>query len=98
MSPAPSAILAVTYAAPGRLWILLVVAVLVAGYVAVQLRKPKYTVKFTNLELLQSVAPSRPGWKRHAAAVAFVARARRAGAGARHAAAAHQGARPTGPP
>ncbi len=73
MSPAPSALLAVTYAAPGRLWILLVVAVLVAGYVAVQLRKPKYTVKFTNLELLQSVAPSRPGWKRHAAAVAFVA-------------------------
>lgn len=62
---------AIVYAAPGRLWLLAVVAGLVAGYVVMQLNRPKFTVRFTNLELLHSVAPNRPGWKRHAAAVAF---------------------------
>ena len=63
---------ATTYASPGRLWLLVLVAAIAAGYVVAQLRKPKYTVRFTNLALLQSVAPKRPGWRRHAAAVAFV--------------------------
>ena len=72
MSPHPTLLLAVSYASPGRLWLLLVVAAVAAGYVVAQLRRPRYTVRFTNLALLQSVAPKRPGWRRHLAAVAFV--------------------------
>jgi Ca-activated chloride channel family protein len=49
------------------LWLLLLLAVLalVAAYVAVQLRRKKYVARFSNLELLGSVAPRRPGWRRH---------------------------------
>ncbi len=55
------------------LWLLVVVAALVAAYVFVQVRgRRSYAVRFTNIELLDVVAPKRPGWRRHAAAVAFV--------------------------
>lgn len=55
-------------------WLLLLVAVvaLTAGYVAVALRRRVYAVRFANLALLKSVAPRRPGWRRHVAAVAFL--------------------------
>jgi Ca-activated chloride channel family protein len=48
-------------------WLLLLVAVaLVAlGYLVVQLRRTKYVARFSNVELLSSVAPRRPGWRRH---------------------------------
>ncbi len=56
----------------GRLWWLLAVAALVAAYVVVQVvRRPAYAVRFTNLALLDVVAPKRPGWRRHATAAAF---------------------------
>lgn len=58
---------------PARLWLLVVVAGLVAIYVALQFTKPRYTVRFSNLELLDKVAPKRPGWRRHLAAGFFVA-------------------------
>jgi Ca-activated chloride channel family protein len=54
-----------TFLEPTRLWLLLGVAALLAAYVIVQWRRRAYTVKFTNLELLASVAPRRPGWRRH---------------------------------
>ena len=41
---------------PARLWLLLAVVGLVAVYVAMQWTKPKYTVRFSNLELLDKVA------------------------------------------
>jgi Ca-activated chloride channel family protein len=59
-----------TFLAPGWLLLLLLVAGLAAGYVVLQSRRRHYAVKFTNLELLRSVAPRRPGWRRHVAAAA----------------------------
>lgn len=48
------------------LWLLLAVLAVLAAYVWVQVRgRAKAAVRFTNLELLASVAPKRPGWQRH---------------------------------
>jgi Ca-activated chloride channel family protein len=61
-----------TFVHPGRLWLLLLVVALVAAYVVIQIvRRPAYTVRFTNLALLDVVAPKRPGWRRHVTAAAF---------------------------
>lgn len=54
-----------TFLAPGRLVLLLVVAALAAAYLVLLRRRPEYAVRFSNLELLASVAPRRPGWRRH---------------------------------
>lgn len=53
------------FLAPERLALLAVVVGLAAGYVLLQGRRRHYAVRFTNLELLASVAPRRPGWRRH---------------------------------
>lgn len=58
-----------SFLAPGRLWLLLLVPVLVVGYVLLQWRRKKYALRFTNLALLGRVAPNRPSWRRHIAAV-----------------------------
>ncbi|MCW2496797.1 VWA domain-containing protein [Jatrophihabitans sp.] len=50
---------------PAWLLLLLVVVALLVGYVGLQLRRTKYVARFSNLELLGSVAPRRPGWRRH---------------------------------
>lgn len=57
-----------TFLSPWRLLLLLVVVALGVTYVVFQRRRSKYAVRFTNLELLESVAPNRPGWRRHIAA------------------------------
>ncbi|MCU1394013.1 MAG: hypothetical protein JWM34_2441 [Ilumatobacteraceae bacterium] len=59
---------AITFLAPGWLWLLVAIAGLVATYVVLQHRRRHYAVRFTNLDLLSSVAPKRPGWRRHLAA------------------------------
>ena len=53
------------FLSPAWLLLLIVVAALLAAYVIVQLRRKKYVARFSNVELLGSVAPRRPGWRRH---------------------------------
>lgn len=57
-----------TFLSPWRLLLLVVVVALGVTYALFQKRRSKYAVRFTNLELLESVAPNRPGWRRHIAA------------------------------
>ena len=51
------------------LWLLalLVIVALVAFYVILQLRRKAYAARFTNVALLGSIVPKRPGWRRHLA-------------------------------
>ena len=56
------------FLAPQRLWLLLVVAALVVAYVLAQRRRATNTVRFTQIEMLEQIAPRRPGWRRHAIA------------------------------
>ena len=56
------------FLAPARLWLLLVVAGLVVAYVLAQRRRATNTVRFTQIEMLEQIAPRRPGWRRHAVA------------------------------
>ena len=56
-----------TFQAPLWLLALLGVAALVGYYVLVQRRRKAYAARFTNVALLGSILPRRPGWKRHAA-------------------------------
>ena len=60
------------FLAPGWMWLLVGVALLAGAYGVTQRRKSAYVVRFTNLDLLDSVAPKRPGWRRHATAVVFL--------------------------
>ena len=53
-----------TWQSPARLWLLLAVLALVAGYLVLQRRQSRYAVRFTNLRLLDRVAPRRPAWRR----------------------------------
>src|SRR5215510_1272544 len=61
------------FLAVGRLWLLLLVGALAVAYVIVQRRRRHYAARFTNVDLLASVAPKRPGWRRHVAAAAMLA-------------------------
>ncbi len=58
----------ISFLTPWRLLLLLGVLALGIVYVVFQRRRSAYAVRFTNLELLESVAPKRPGWRRHLAA------------------------------
>ena len=57
--------LALSFLAPSRLWLLLLPTLLLAAYVVSQLRRRGYVVRFTTMDLLDSVAPKRPRWRRH---------------------------------
>ncbi len=62
-----------TWLSPERLWLLLAVAALAVAYVVAQRRRSRYAVRFTNLKLLDRVAPKRPAWRRHVPAGLFLA-------------------------
>jgi Ca-activated chloride channel family protein len=62
----------VNYLEPARLWLLAGAAGLAIAYVVLQRRRRQYAVRFTNIALLEAVAPKRPGWRRHATAAAFL--------------------------
>ena len=53
------------FLSPQWLLLLIPVALIAAAYVIVQLRRTKFVARFSNVELLGSVAPRRPGWRRH---------------------------------
>lgn len=62
-----------SFESPLRLLLLLGVAGVVVAYLVMQRRRSRYAVRFTNLRLLDRVAPDRPGWRRHAPAAFFLA-------------------------
>lgn len=63
------------FLAPQRLWFLIGVALMGAAYVAAQFVRRKHVVSFTNVDLLDALAPSRPGWRRHVVAALYIAAA-----------------------
>lgn len=74
-------IVALEFRSPSRLWLLVMVALLAGAYLLMQRRRRTYAVRFTNMALLDSVAPRRPGWRRHVpAALMLVALAALVGA------------------
>jgi Ca-activated chloride channel family protein len=56
-----------TFLAPERLWILVVVPLLIAGYVYLVMRKKKTGMRFTNTAVLARVVPKQSQWRRHLA-------------------------------
>src|SRR5690349_2769314 len=54
-----------TFLSPAWLLLLIAVALVLIAYVVVQLRRHAFVARFSNVELLGSVAPRRPGWRRH---------------------------------
>jgi Ca-activated chloride channel family protein len=53
------------FVSPAWLLLLIVIAAVAAVYAVLQLRRKKYVARFSNVDLLASVAPRRPGWRRH---------------------------------
>ena len=62
-----------SFAAPERLWLLVVAAGLAVAYVAVQRRRRHERARFANPALMPLLAPPRLGWWRHVIAVVFAA-------------------------
>lgn len=62
----------VTFLAPERLMLLVGVGVVVAVYLVAQRRRAQAAARFANPRMLASVAPVRPGWRRHAPAAGFL--------------------------
>jgi len=56
---------------PTRLVFLAVPVALVIAYVVLAARRRRYALRFTTVEMLDRVAPDRPGWRRHVTAIAL---------------------------
>ena len=56
---------AMSFAAPHLLWGLLLAPLALAAYVLAQRRRGRYAVRFTNVDLLATLVPRGPGWRRH---------------------------------
>lgn len=54
---------------PQRLWWLLALIALLVAYVVLQFVRRGAAVRFTNVKLLDKIAPERPNWRRHLAAL-----------------------------
>jgi Ca-activated chloride channel homolog len=55
----------VSFLVAWRLWLLVGVGALAGAWVATIFRRRRDVVRFTNVALLDVVAPERPGWRRH---------------------------------
>jgi Ca-activated chloride channel family protein len=64
--------LALSFLEPSRLWLLMLPVLLLAAYVVSQVRRRGYVVRFTTMDLLDSVAPKRPRWRRHLPAIGLL--------------------------
>jgi len=62
-----------TFLAPERLALVALPIVLAIAYLVLQRRRSRYAMRFASVDLLDQVAPDRPGWRRHVAALAFLA-------------------------
>lgn len=60
------------FLAPARLLLLVVPLALGIAYLLLQARRRRYALRFTTLDLLDEVAPDRPGWRRHLPAVVLL--------------------------
>ena len=58
-------IFAVSFGNSTLLWLLLLAPLAVIAYLVAQRRRPQYAARFTNLDLLATVVPRRPNWRRH---------------------------------
>lgn len=72
IAPAPFLLAGFSFASPWLLLGLLLVPLGVVAYLLVQMRRPKYAVRFTNLDLLANVVERTPGWRRHLPAALYV--------------------------
>lgn len=61
-----------SFLAPGRLAVLALPLALALGYLFLQARRRRYALRFTTVEMLDGIAPDRPGWRRHLTAVGLV--------------------------
>ncbi len=60
------------FLSPGRLAILILPVALTVGYLVLQARRRRYAMRFTTVEMLDEVAPDRPGWRRHLPAIGLI--------------------------
>jgi Ca-activated chloride channel homolog len=61
-----------TFGATARLWLLLAPLLLAGGYWLAQQGRHKYVARFTNIDLVDSVLPHSPGWRRHVPPIALL--------------------------
>ena len=58
---------------PERLWVLLIVPLLIAGYIYLVMMKKKTGMRFTNTAILGQVVPKQSQWRRHLAVALSIA-------------------------
>ncbi len=60
------------FLAPARLTLLVLPLALLLGYLLVSARRRSYALRFTTIEMLDEVAPDKPGWRRHLPAIGLL--------------------------
>lgn len=73
LSSPSTAVVALDFAAPSRLWLLAAAGALVVAYVVMQVRRRRDAAKFADPALLPLLVSGRMPWWRHAVAVVFAA-------------------------
>lgn len=66
-------VVAIEFLNPGRLWLLVAVAAVGGAYLFAQQWRRQASVRFTQVDFLDEIAPQRPGWRRHVVAACMLA-------------------------